>query len=54
MTYFPSVRCTSDAGKIKVTCDNLPIFYLAFFFFGYQTPAELWDSLVTYRFILWR
>ena len=22
ITYFPSVRCTSDAGKIKVTCDN--------------------------------
>ena len=30
MTASPSVRCTSDAGKIKVTCDNLQI-SLSFF-----------------------
>ena len=30
ITYFPSVCCSSDAGKIKVTCDNLQIFYYYF------------------------
>ena len=29
-------------------------FTAAFFFFVYQTPAELWDSVGTYCCILWR
>ena len=37
---------------------HLSIFFFfftaAFFFFGYQTPAKLWDSEVTYRCIMWR